>query len=103
MKFFLSFPEMWARTTWPGLLISSTLNIVPGKTATTFPSTSMALASAMVGEWGRRNGHHDAVRRKIRFRLKAPCKGRTGIVSQGFTMEDAPACPFEKRFPSQLL
>ena len=45
MKFLRSFPEMCARTSWP--LASFTLNIVPGSTATTLPSTSIALPSDM--------------------------------------------------------
>ena len=40
MKFFRSFPEMWARTSWP--FSRRTLNIAFGKGRITSPSTSMA-------------------------------------------------------------
>ena len=41
-----SLPEMWASTMWP--LSSWTRNIVPGRTVTILPSTSIALPSDMV-------------------------------------------------------
>src|SRR3954467_3451206 len=54
MKFFRNFPEICASTTCP--FASCTLNIVPGRTATTLPSTSIALLSrdmvnAVLARW----------------------------------------------------
>ena len=34
---------------------------------------------------------------------KTPCKARKAPISQGFTMPEPRDCPFQKRFPSQLV
>src|SRR5665213_3527741 len=80
MKFFLSLPEMCARTTWPGLFSSSTLNIVPGSTATTLPSTSIASLSGMVCCGGGRRLLYGGLQLDS-------LKASSPPLSQGFTSE----------------
>src|SRR3954462_4902512 len=72
MKFFRNFPEICASTTCP--LASCTLNIVPGRTATTLPSTSIALLSddMVNAELDLGAAGHGDVRQKHLVRQKRP-------------------------------
>src|SRR4051812_38693056 len=94
MKFLRSLPEICASTTCP--FESCTLNIVPGRTATTRPSTSIALLSADMVNAGlaQEAEHHGFSRQKDLVRQK-----RARLVKVSRHRDGQSGMPVESRSP----